>query len=386
MLNLLKINTIKKKIKFTEIYFYFDIINNINKIYNKNYIKNNKIKNKFLFYLKNINYNVNIIKKNFYINWKNKYFIYLKNKSNFLYNNLYKGLIKTRNNFKYGLFKIFKNKTIIDNNIIYKIETQLLMADIGIETTTKIISIIKKKIIKNNIYNVKDIYIILKNELNLILKSVEKPLNLENLIFKKPFLIIIVGVNGVGKTTTIGKLTKYYKNLGKSVLLAAGDTYRVAAIEQIQILGENNNVPVILKNLGADSAYVIYEALMAARFNNIDILIADTAGRLQNNKILMDELKKIYNLLNKIDRNIPNEIMLILDASIGQNAIYQTSIFNNAVPINGITLTKLDGTSKGGVIFSIANKFNIPIRFISLGESINDLYVFKSKNFIETIF
>lgn len=196
----------------------------------------------------------------------------------------------------------------------------------------------------------------------------------------------MIGVNGVGKTTTIGKLAKHFQAQGKSVMLAAGDTFRAAAVEQLQVWGQRNHIPVIAQHTGADSASVIFDAIQAAKSRNIDILIADTAGRLQNKGHLMEELKKIVRVMKKLDDSAPHEVMLTLDASTGQNAISQAKLFGEAVGVNGITLTKLDGTAKGGVIFAIANQFGIPIRYIGVGEAIEDLRPFEANDFIEALF
>jgi len=216
-----------------------------------------------------------------------------------------------------------------------------------------------------------------------ILAKVDAPLDIDS---KTPFVILMVGVNGVGKTTTIGKLARQYQAQGKSVMLAAGDTFRAAAVEQLQVWGQRNNVPVVAQHTGADSASVIFDALQAARARGVDVLIADTAGRLQNKSHLMEELKKIVRVMKKLDENAPHEVMLTLDASTGQNAVSQAKLFNETVGLSGITLTKLDGTAKGGVIFAIADQFGIPIRYIGVGESIDDLRPFKADDFIEALF
>ena len=217
-----------------------------------------------------------------------------------------------------------------------------------------------------------------------ILKPVEQPLVIDGT--KKPYVILMVGVNGVGKTTTIGKLARQFQAQGKSVMLAAGDTFRAAAVEQLQVWGERNHIPVIAQSTGSDSASVIFDAMQSAAARNIDILIADTAGRLQNKNNLMDELKKIVRVMKKYDENAPHEIMLTLDAGTGQNAISQTKLFNEAVGLTGISLTKLDGTAKGGVIFAIADQFNLPIRYIGVGEKIEDLRPFNADEFIDALF
>ena len=224
---------------------------------------------------------------------------------------------------------------------------------------------------------------LLKEEMGEILAKVDEPLNVEG---KTPFVILMVGVNGVGKTTTIGKLARQFEQQGKSVMLAAGDTFRAAAVEQLQVWGQRNNIPVIAQHTGADSASVIFDAIQAAKARNIDVLIADTAGRLQNKSHLMEELKKIVRVMKKLDVEAPHEVMLTIDASTGQNAVSQAKLFHEAVGLTGITLTKLDGTAKGGVIFSVADQFGIPIRYIGVGERIEDLRPFKADDFIEALF
>ncbi|MGP2705266.1 signal recognition particle-docking protein FtsY, partial [Serratia marcescens] len=223
----------------------------------------------------------------------------------------------------------------------------------------------------------------LKEEMSEILAKVDQPLDVSG---KTPYVILMVGVNGVGKTTTIGKLARQFQAEGKSVMLAAGDTFRAAAVEQLQVWGERNRIPVVAQHTGADSASVIFDAVQAAKARGIDVLIADTAGRLQNKSHLMEELKKIVRVMKKLDDQAPHEVMLTLDASTGQNAVSQAKLFNEAVGLTGITLTKLDGTAKGGVIFAIADQFGIPIRYIGVGEGIEDLRPFKADDFIEALF
>ena len=224
----------------------------------------------------------------------------------------------------------------------------------------------------------------MKIELKKIIEPVAKPLEVNS--DDGPFVILMVGVNGVGKTTTIGKLAKKFQAQGKSVMLAAGDTFRAAAVEQLQVWGDRNDITVIAQQTGADSASVIFDAISAAKARNVDVLIADTAGRLQNKGHLMEELKKVVRVMKKIDKNAPHEVMLTLDAGTGQNALSQTDLFNKAVNLTGLTLTKLDGTAKGGVIFAVADKFAIPIRNLGVGEGIDDLRPFNSDEFIEALF
>lgn len=263
------------------------------------------------------------------------------------------------------------------------LEEQLIIADVGIETTSRLIDSLTDQVTRNELKDPEILYESLKHNMAAILQQVDKPLEVTNY---KPFVILMVGVNGVGKTTTIGKLAKQFQDEGKSVMLAAGDTFRAAAVEQLQIWGEKNRIPVIAQHANADSASVIFDALQAARAKNIDILIADTAGRLQNKLHLMDELKKIVRVIKKQDIHAPHEIMLTIDAGTGQNAISQTKLFNDAVGLTGITLTKLDGTAKGGIIFSLADQFTIPIRYIGIGERIDDLRPFCPREFIEALF
>ena len=251
-------------------------------------------------------------------------------------------------------------------------------------TTTKIINNLTQHATKQQLKDAELLYQQLKLELADVLKPVAQPLEIDTT--KKPYVILMVGVNGVGKTTTIGKLAKKFQDEGKFVMLAAGDTFRAAAVEQLQVWGERNHIPVIAQSSGSDSASVIFDAMQSAAARNIDVLIADTAGRLQNKNHLMDELKKIVRVMKKYDETAPHEIMLTLDAGTGQNAISQAKLFNEAVGLTGITLTKLDGTAKGGVIFAIADQFNIPIRFIGVGEKIDDLRPFNSEEFIEALF
>lgn len=292
------------------------------------------------------------------------------------------GLFKTKQNIGSGFLNLFKGKKI-DDDLFEELEEQLLIADVGVNTTQKIITTLTEHASRKQLKDAEALQSLLHDEMRTILTSVDQPLNVEA---HKPFVILMVGVNGVGKTTTIGKLAKQFQNEGKSVMLAAGDTFRAAAVEQLQVWGERNNIPVIAQHINADSASVIFDAMQAAKSRNIDILIADTAGRLQNKAHLMDELKKIVRVMKKQDETAPHEIMLTIDASTGQNAISQTKIFNEAIGLTGITLTKLDGTAKGGVIFSIADQFNIPIRYIGVGEKIDDLRPFVAKDFIEALF
>ncbi|AHG87193.1 Cell division protein FtsY-like protein [Bibersteinia trehalosi USDA-ARS-USMARC-190] len=298
------------------------------------------------------------------------------------FSRLIKGLIKTKQNIGSGFRNLFRGKKI-DDELFEELEEQLLIADLGMPTTTKIINNLTQHATKAQLRDAEQLYVKLKDELAEVLKPVAQPLVLEN---KKPYVILMVGVNGVGKTTTIGKLARKFQAEGKSVMLAAGDTFRAAAVEQLQVWGERNQIPVVAQATGADSASVIFDAMQSAAAKGIDVLIADTAGRLQNKNNLMDELKKIVRVMKKYDETAPHEIMLTLDAGTGQNAISQAKLFNEAVGLTGITLTKLDGTAKGGVIFAIADQFNIPIRYIGVGEKIDDLRPFNAEEFIEALF
>lgn len=298
------------------------------------------------------------------------------------FSRLIKGLIKTKQSIGSGFRNFFSGKKI-DDELFEELEEQLLVADLGMPTTTKIIKNLTEHATKQQLRDAELLYQQLKVELADVLKPVAQPLVLED---KKPYVILMVGVNGVGKTTTIGKLARKFQAEGKSVMLAAGDTFRAAAVEQLQVWGERNNIPVVAQSTGADSASVIFDAMQSAAAKGIDVLIADTAGRLQNKNNLMDELKKIVRVMKKYDETAPHEIMLTLDAGTGQNAISQAKLFNEAVGLTGITLTKLDGTAKGGVIFAIADQFNIPIRFIGVGEKIDDLRPFDAEDFIEALF
>ncbi|MEZ8141189.1 signal recognition particle-docking protein FtsY, partial [Enterovibrio sp. FF113] len=300
-----------------------------------------------------------------------------------LFARLKRGLQKTKANIGAGFLGLFSGKKI-DDELFEELEEQLLIADVGMDTTTKIINNLTDNASRKELKDGEALYGLLKQEMAGILSKVEKPLDVENQ--NGPFVILMVGVNGVGKTTTIGKLAKQFQQEGKSVMLAAGDTFRAAAVEQLQVWGDRNNVPVIAQHTGADSASVIYDAIEAAKARNVDVVIADTAGRLQNKANLMEELKKIVRVMKKLDENAPHEIMLTIDAGTGQNAISQARLFNEIAPLSGITLTKLDGTAKGGVIFAVADQFNIPIRYIGVGEGIDDLRPFVAEDFIEALF
>ncbi|MBQ4769264.1 signal recognition particle-docking protein FtsY [Pectobacterium versatile] len=295
---------------------------------------------------------------------------------------LKRSLVKTRQNLGSGFIGLFRGKKI-DDDLFDELEEQLLIADVGVETTRKIIGSLTEHASRRQLKDADTLFVKLKEEMAEILAKVDAPLNIEG---KTPYVILMVGVNGVGKTTTIGKMARQFQAQGKSVMLAAGDTFRAAAVEQLQVWGQRNNVAVVAQHTGADSASVIFDAIQAAKARGVDVLIADTAGRLQNKAHLMEELKKIVRVMKKLDEDAPHEVMLTLDASTGQNAVSQAKLFNEAVGLTGITLTKLDGTAKGGVIFAIADQFAIPIRYIGVGEGIEDLRPFKADDFIEALF
>nr|WP_033080374.1 signal recognition particle-docking protein FtsY [Colwellia psychrerythraea] len=296
---------------------------------------------------------------------------------------LKQGLSKTRQNLGGGLVDLFRGKQI-DDDLFEELETHLLLADVGVETTMKIIDSLTKSASRKQLKDASALYDLLKAELKKIIEGVSQPLVIPE--GEGPFVMLMVGVNGVGKTTTIGKLAKQFQAQGKSVILAAGDTFRAAAVEQLQVWGERNNIPVIAQHTGADSASVIFDAISAAKARNVDVIIADTAGRLQNKAHLMEELKKVVRVMKKLDVNAPHEVMLTLDAGTGQNALSQTKLFDEAVGLTGLTITKLDGTAKGGVVFAIADKHTIPIRYLGVGEGIDDLRPFDGDDFIEAIF
>ncbi|WP_345850921.1 signal recognition particle-docking protein FtsY [Shewanella algae] len=296
---------------------------------------------------------------------------------------LKRGLMRTSENIGSGFIGLFRGKKI-DDDLFEELEEQLLIADVGVETTSRLISSLTDHASRKQLKDAEALYELLQQEMLATLEPVSVPLVPDNAA--GPFVILMVGVNGVGKTTTIGKLAKQYQREGKSVMLAAGDTFRAAAVEQLQVWGQRNDIPVIAQHTGADSASVLFDALQAAKARHVDVLIADTAGRLQNKSHLMEELKKVVRVMKKLDPDAPHEVMLTLDASTGQNAISQAQLFQEAVGVTGISISKLDGTAKGGVIFAIADKFGIPIRYIGVGEQIDDLRTFNAKDFIEALF
>lgn len=292
------------------------------------------------------------------------------------------GLKRTRKNFSDGLANLILGKKTIDAKLVESLETLLLSADVGIESTDLLINKIIDRVNRKQLSDPVALSAALKEEMIALLKPYEIPLNIN----QKPFVILMVGMNGAGKTTSIAKIAHYYLKQGKSVMLAAGDTFRAAAIKQLQVWGERNHVTVIAQPSGADSASVIYDALQSANARNIDILIADTAGRLHTQQHLMNELKKIKRVMQKMNHDIPHETMLIVDASIGQNTLNQAKEFDGAVGLNSISVTKLDGTARGGMIFSITQHTKLPIRFIGVGEQIDDLKPFEAGAFVDALF
>ena len=295
-----------------------------------------------------------------------------------------RGLSRTSRQFTDGLGNLVLGGKKIDDELLEELESQLLVADVGIEATARIIDHLTNQLKRNQLDNGEMLYQALKRYLTEILKDAESPLTVDKA--KSPYVILVVGVNGVGKTTTIGKLAKRLRKQNKTVMLAAGDTFRAAATEQLQIWGERNQIPVISQHTGADSASVIFDAIESAKARGIDVVIADTAGRLQNKGHLMEELAKVKRVMSKLDQSAPHEILLVLDAGTGQNAITQTQQFNEVMEITGIALTKLDGTAKGGVIFALTERFKLPIRFIGVGEGIDDLQPFFADDFVEALF
>ncbi len=304
-----------------------------------------------------------------------------------LFSRLKEGLSNTRNNINSGLSGLFLAKKQIDDELLEEIETLLITADLGIDATSKIITELTEKTKRKELADSSALYVALRQQLLDILLPCEQPLaQVVTNTAQSPYVILMAGINGAGKTTSIGKITRYFQLQGKSVMLAAGDTFRAAAVQQLKTWGERHNVPVIAQHDGADSASVIFDALESAKAKNIDILIADTAGRLHTQSNLMEELKKIKRVLSKLDNNAPQEVMLVVDAGTGQNALNQAVEFDKTLGLTGITLTKLDGTAKGGVIFAIAHKLNLPIRFIGVGEKAEDLREFNANDFIDALF
>ncbi len=301
-----------------------------------------------------------------------------------VFDRIKQGLGKTRASLTGGMADIFSVGKKIDEELLEEIETTLLMADVGVTATSEIIESLTDKLQRNQLKDGDALRKALRDELQGLLKDVTKPLTID--AGKKPYVILMVGVNGVGKTTTIGKLTKKFQSEGKSVMLAAGDTFRAAAVEQLQVWGERNNVPVVAQHTGADSASVIFDAIQSGKSRGVDVVIADTAGRLQNKDNLMGELEKVVRVMKKLDDTAPHEVMLVLDAGTGQNALSQAQVFQKVVGVSGITLTKLDGTAKGGIVFAIARQLQLPIRFIGVGEQVDDLRSFDAETFVDALF
>ncbi len=304
-------------------------------------------------------------------------------KSSGLFSRLRRGLGRTSDNLVAGMGTLFLGRKEIDAELLEELESRLLLADVGVDATLEIVGNLTGRVSRKELTHPDALEEALREELLVLLKPVEQPLNVSG---RSPFVILMVGVNGVGKTTTIGKLARRYQSEGRSVMLAAGDTFRAAAVEQLQVWGDRNDVPVIAQHTGADSASVIFDALQAARARSIDVLIADTAGRLHNKDNLMEELEKVVRVMGKIDPDAPHEVMLVLDAGTGQNALAQASEFQRSVGVTGLSLTKLDGTAKGGVIFAIAKKLGLPIRYIGVGEAVEDLRPFAATEFIDALF
>lgn len=300
-----------------------------------------------------------------------------------LFSRLASGLKRTRSGLTEGVASLVLGKKEIDEDILEEIEALLLTADVGIEATEAIIDDLTQRLKRNQLKDAEALFSALADDMHAILDPVCAPLEIPQ--SDSPFVILMVGMNGAGKTTTIGKLAKRFQNQGRSVMLAAGDTFRAAAVEQLQEWGRRNDIPVIAQQSGADTASVIYDALQAAQARKIDVLIADTAGRLHTQSNLMEELKKVRRVMTKLDETAPHEVMIVLDASVGQNAVVQAKQFKDAVGVSGVTLTKLDGTAKGGVIFAIAKQLELPVRFIGVGESIDDLREFDATDFINAL-
>lgn len=291
-------------------------------------------------------------------------------------------LEKTKHTFSDGMADFFLGKKKIDNELLNELESRLLSADVGMDATTTIIDELQNNIARKAINDVDALHQNLADIMKAILRPCQQALNTNT---AKPFVILVVGINGAGKTTSIGKLAHHFKQQGKSVMLAAGDTFRAAAVEQLQQWGQRNNVPVIAQGTGADPASVIFDAVQSASSKNIDIIIADTAGRLHTQDNLMDELAKIKRVLGKLDATAPHETLIVMDAGFGQNALHQVQKFNDSIGLTGLAVTKLDGTAKGGILFSIASTLKLPIRFIGVGESINDLRPFDADEFVDAL-
>ena len=306
-----------------------------------------------------------------------------KDKGISLFGRLKQGLSKTSHSITEGIGSVVLGKKEINDDLLEEIENQLLISDMGVEASMSIIDSLTDRVSRKQLSDEESLFAALEEDMTELLEPVNIPFTIDST--KKPYVILMVGINGAGKTTTIGKLSKKFQNEGHSVMLAAGDTFRAAAVEQLQVWGERNDIPVIAQHTGADSASVIYDAIEAAKSRQIDVLIADTAGRLHTQSNLMDELAKVKRVAAKVDNTAPHEVMLVVDAGTGQNALSQAEQFDKKIGLSGITITKLDGTAKGGIIFAIAKKLNIPIRFIGVGEGIDDLRPFNSKEFVRAL-
>ena len=301
-----------------------------------------------------------------------------------LFSRLKDGLSRTRQSLTGGVADLVLGSKSIDEALLEEIETMLLMADVGVDATREIIDKLTQQVARKELGDAEALMAALHDHMQTILEPVSQPLRLA--VDSGPFVILMVGINGAGKTTTIGKLAHRFQQEGKKVMLAAGDTFRAAAVEQLQTWGERNDIAVIAQQQGADSASVIFDALQSARSRGIDVLIADTAGRLHTQSNLMEELKKIKRVMGKLDELAPHEVMLVVDAGTGQNALNQAEEFHNTVGLTGITLTKLDGTARGGIVFAIARQLNIPLRFIGVGEGIENMREFDAKEFVDALF
>lgn len=299
-----------------------------------------------------------------------------------LFGRLRSGLSRSRGQFTEGLASLVLGKKQLDPELLEALEEQLIMADLGLETTERVLELLRQRLDRKALAAEESVLSALKETLVELLEDQERALSLDQ---HKPFVILVVGVNGAGKTTTIGKLAHRFKREGRSVMLAAGDTFRAAAVEQLQAWGDRHEVPVIAQHSGADSASVLFDALEAARARSVDVLIADTAGRLQNKSHLMDELSKVVRVMRKQDDTVPHETLLVLDAGTGQNAVSQAVEFDQAVGVSGVAVTKLDGTARGGVLFAIAHKLKRPIRFIGVGEQPEDLRDFSARDFVNAL-
>ena len=299
------------------------------------------------------------------------------------YGRLKTGLSRTGSQLASGLGDLFLGKKVIDQELLDALEEHLIMADVGMAATARIVSDITDRVSRRELSDGDAVMAATKDALNAIISPCERPMDTAS---ATPYVILVVGVNGAGKTTTIGKLAHRFKAEGRRVMLAAGDTFRAAAVEQLQAWGERNDVPVVAQHTGADSASVLFDAVQSAKAKGVDILIADTAGRLQNKAHLMDELEKVVRVMRKIDPALPHETLLVLDAGTGQNAVSQAEQFDASVGVTGLVLTKLDGTARGGVIFAIAEKLQRPIRFIGVGEGAEDLQPFVAGDFVAALF